>query len=99
MACRMLVTGERVAYKAEFAIVSTSLENEGSEEMRSPSLRIDTSSLLVSWRTRMAIWGKEGIRRLAQGILAARSLGESISTVWSSLRSASRQTDDQDKLY
>ena len=37
IACRMLVTGERGAYKAEFAIASTSLENEGSEEMRSPS--------------------------------------------------------------
>jgi hypothetical protein len=57
----------------------------------------------------MAISGNEGIRRLPQGILAARSLCPAICTVWASLRgaafdlsyaeSASRLRDDQGKIY
>src|SRR5271167_527357 len=54
MACRMLVTGKRGEYNTEFAMVRTSLENAGSEEIRSLSWRIGTLSLLADCSTRMA---------------------------------------------
>ena len=70
MACRMLLAGNRGAYKSEFAMVRTSLAKAGSEEIRSLNSCSCTFSLLASCRTRRATWGKGGRRRCAQVTLS-----------------------------